>query len=276
MILDDQHPYFQADGVPRTKNSVVVFCDILGFSNEMIRAYDEERAGELLIKLRSALNDSYSNLKYESPISLGIPKCFAFKTFTDNIVICFPILGDGESEMWIAFLRLGLLQLEMVCSDFFIRGGISIGELYMDDDIVFGNGLIEAYRAESQLARDPRIVLGKSAIEYLKIHLSYYSEIDSSLQYRDLLKDIDGQIFLNYLDTILMAVDEVGPFYDKLTAHKAAIERKLDEFKNNPVIWSKYAWVANYHNYFCDQYDYFDDSHKIDPLKLMAQPMRIT
>ena len=90
MTLDDKHPYFQADGVPKTKNSVVVFCGILGFSDEMRRADNEGNAEELLIKLRYALTESYDLLKYESPISYGFPKAYVTKTFTDNIVICFP------------------------------------------------------------------------------------------------------------------------------------------------------------------------------------------
>lgn len=275
MILDDRHAYFQADGVPRTKNSVVVFGDILGFSNDMRKAYDEGRAEELLIRLRSALNESYSLLKYESTITHDFPRAYATKTFTDNLVIGFPIVRDGESEMGNAFFHLGSMQLSMVQSGFFIRGGIAIGELYIDDDIVFGNGLIEAYRAESQLARDPRIILTESANEYLTNHLSYYAQTELSPQYRELLMDVDGQIFLNYLESILIAEDEAGPFYEELLKHKAIVEAKLDEFTNNPIIWSKYAWAANYHNYFCDQYSYFNESHKIDPSKLKLHPSRI-
>jgi len=275
MILDDKHPFFQADGVPRTKVSVVVFGDILGFKDEMKKAYDEKRANDFLIKLRLALDESYRLLKYESPLSYGFPREYATKTFTDNIVIGFPIERDAESEIGSAFFHLGSMQLEMVQAGFFIRGGIAIGELYIDDDIVFGDGLIEAYRAESQLARDPRIILSKSAIEYLKIHLSYYHPVEYSPQYRELLRDVDGQIFLNYLDGILIAEDERGPFYEELQKHKDIVEQKLDEFANNPIIWSKYAWVANYHNYFCDQYEYFDESHKIDSTKLKLHPARI-
>lgn len=275
MTLDDKHSYFQADGVPKTKNSVVVFCDILGFSDEMRKAYNEERADDLLIKLRSALTESYELLNYEPTTSIGFPKAYATKTFTDNIVIGFPIIRDGESEMGDAFFHLGSMQLKMVQSGFFIRGGIAIGELYIDNDIVFGNGLIDAYKAESQLARDPRIILAESAIEYLGMHLSYYAEVEYSPQYRDLLKDIDGQIFLNYLETILIAEDEIGPYYDELMKHKSIVEAKLDRFSSNPIYWSKYAWAANYHNYFCDQHEYFDESHKIDPSRLKLHPSRI-
>jgi hypothetical protein len=269
------NPYFQADGIPKTKRSVVVVSDILGFKEEMKKAYDDGRANDLLIKLRSAINNSYSLLKYESQLSHGFAKEYEMKTFTDNIVIGFPIERDAEAEMGSAFFHLGAMQLGMVQSGFFIRGGIAIGELYIDNDIVFGDGLIDAYRAESQLARDPRIILSRSATEYLNIHLSYYHPVEHSTQYRDLLSDIDGQIFLNYLDGMLIAEDEHGPFYEELLKHKVIVEEKLDEFVNNPIIWSKYAWVANYHNYFCDQYKYFDESHKIDSTKLKLHPSRI-
>jgi hypothetical protein len=60
----------------------------------------------------------------------------------------------------------------------------------------------------------------------------------------------DGQFFLNYLDTIC---PEEGHFYEEeLKNHKDAIELKLVEHVANPPIWSKYIWVAEYHNYYCD------------------------
>ncbi len=174
MVFNKKHAYFPANGVAKTKKSVTVFADILGFKEDMRRAYEEGYADKLLLNLRLALTESYNLLnKKEDILDLQI---YATKTFTDNIVIGFPIRDDAESEMGLAFFHVGLLQLKMARSGFFIRGGISIGELYIDDDIVFGDGLIAAYRIENQLARDPRIVLGESTKKYIKQHLSYYGD----------------------------------------------------------------------------------------------------
>jgi len=278
MSFDKKNPYFQEDGVPKTRKSVVVFADILGFTNEMIKAYDENRADKLLTKLHSALNDSYKLLKYkvDKEDMWLFQKLWATKTFTDNIVIGLPISENVEDDMEEVFFHVGLLQHSMTMAGFFIRGAIAIGDLYIDDDIVFGGGLIEAYRAENQLARDPRIILAPSAIDYNNLHISDYLEIEYSPQYRVLLRDVDGQIFLNYLENILPQGHESGPFHEGLLEHKEIVEKKLENFSNDPIIWNKYAWVANYHNYFCGQYGYLHESYKIDHEKFRKNPTRIT
>ncbi len=39
-----------------------------------------------------------------------------------------------------------------------------------------------------------------------------------------------------------------------LEGHKSEVETKLEECKDHPTLWSKYAWVAQYHNFFCKSY----------------------
>jgi hypothetical protein len=61
-----------------------------------------------------------------------------------------------------------------------------------------------------------------------------------------------------------------------LALHRQRIEEKLSEYRSDPTIWSKYARVARYHNYFCDlDATYFDKSHKIDVLQFDLQLTRI-
>jgi len=261
MTSDKKNPYFQVDGVPKIKKSVVVFADILGFKDETLRASDEKRADELLFKLSNTLEQAYIHLKHNNPD----PRRWAIKTFSDNILVGFPISEDGGNEMIEAFFHFGILQWEMVRSGFFIRGGIAIGELFIDDDIVYGKGLIEAYEAE-KMAHYPCIMLHRSAIDYLEFALPDWNKMLSD----DLLRDMDyGTIFLNYLKVTVLLSEPLGKiYYDILLEHKKIIESKLEKFEDHPLTWSKYAWVANYHNYFCDQYEYFDESYKINLKKL--------
>ncbi len=118
-----------------------------------------------------------------------------------------------------------------------------------------GDALLEAHKGESSLARDPRIFLTSSACACVRTHLEYYARSPRAPQNRDVLCDIDGQWFVNYLDTILVAEDEAGPFYNELTKHKESVECRLDQHRDRPTVYSKYAWVADYHNWFCDQHE---------------------
>jgi hypothetical protein len=48
---------------------------------------------------------------------------------------------------------------------------------------------------------------------------------------------------------VLTAYTPMG--VDLLTQHKRLVEAKLHEYAAEPTVWSKYHWVARYHNFFC-------------------------
>jgi hypothetical protein len=113
-------------------------------------------------------------------------------------------------------------------------------------------------------------------VKAVKRLLKYYHSSKFAPQARELLCDSDRKWFVNYLDSVLIAEDEHGPFYDEFLKHKASVEAKLSQHKDNPPIFSKYAWVAGYHNYFCDlHYRCFSDDHKIDDELFRAGPKLI-
>lgn len=274
------NPYHSEEQVPTLRNSVFVYMDILGYS-EMIRESEESGTQqELLSRLHTTLSKEREWLEDKmSPKELRelIKKdSYALKAFTDNIVIGWPIRDDGEFEFWSAFSKLGIFQLQMVTSGFFIRGAISVGNAYIDEIAVSGEALVEAHKGESSLARDPRIILTPSAVNAAQKHLTHYSEPRHAPHTRDILQDSDGQWFLNYLDCILIAVNEQGPFYGEFLNHKTIVEQKLQQYRGNPSIWSKYAWVAGYHNYFSDLHsEHFNDDYKINVELFRASPTLI-
>lgn len=277
-----RNPYHQEGAPPTLRRSLFAFIDILGYQGLITRAEKDNQQQAFLSRLHGALvegrkwledkDESLAELKKWGPKDL-----YALKAFTDNIVIAFPIRGDAESELGFALSKLIDFQFSMSLEGFFIRGAISIGDAYVDDVVVFGDALMKAYSGESRLARDPRIVLTEELVKTVKQHLDYYIYPSSAPHVRELLCDSDGQWFVNYLDCILLAVDDVGPFYNELLRHKSAIEAKLTEYKDHPPIFSKYAWVANYHNYFCDLHnEYFSAEYKIETDLFRAKPKLIT
>lgn len=201
---------------------------------------------------------------------------YVLKAFTDNIVLAWPIRQDAEIELGTVFSKLSDFQFTMSLEGFFVRGGISIGSAYVDDVVVFGDALSQAFIAENTLARDPRIVLAETAVRAVKVHLGYYASPRYAPQTSELLCDLDGQWFVNYLNSVLYVADEYGPFYDEFLKHKAAVELKLSQYKTSPSIFSKYAWVAGYHNFFCDLHPrYFSNEHRIETDLFRATPKLI-
>lgn len=277
-----QLAYFNEDGDPQMQPSIVAFVDILGYQDLIIAARDSGDEKALLALLHRTLKAAINHLNELNedgepylPKDSWLEKPFKTQTFTDNIVIGYPYYRDGEFEMGDVFSKLAFFQLAMVNAGFFIRGAIAVGDLFIDEITVFGPGLIDSYVGESSDARDPRIILTGTARDAVLRHVKYYGNPKHSPQARELFHDADGQFFLNYLDTILIAEYEQGPFFEELEKHKSAIDAKLTAYRDRPKIWSKYAWTANYHNYFCDQHGHFDDSHKIDISQFQMRPSSI-
>jgi len=282
-MLEDSNPYASENGKPELQNSVVAFVDLLGYQQLIRDAHANSTATDLLTRLHQALKaatrhlselDEEGNPYLPADTWIGRDR-YKIRTFTDNIVIGYPIYEDGEVELGAIFSKLSFFQLEMVNHGFFVRGAVAIGDLYIDDITVFGNGLLDAYDGESKDARDPRIILTESATSAVNKHVQYYGNPSHSPQARELYRDADGQFFLNYLESILIAEDEHGPFYDVLESHKASVQSKLIEYQKQPAYWAKYAWSAGYHNYFCDQYHHFTEDHKINVSQFQMQPTSI-
>jgi hypothetical protein len=240
-----RNPYHGSKNAPRLRHSVLAFIDILGYSALIEEAEREGKQEELLQRLYAALLAGRSGFEGKSralpKINIGPKDSYSLKAFTDNIVIAWPIRDDAESELGRAISMLMFFQFSMSLRGFFIRGAIAVGNAYVDDIAVFGDALIAAHSGESRLARDPRIILTESSVAATKRHLKYYAKPQYSPQAQDLLKDSDGQWFVNYLESVMFAVDEVGPFYKEFEQHKDAVEAKLKKYAGDPVIFAKYA-----------------------------------
>ena len=283
-MATSQNPYVGGnEGSPKLKQSVIAFVDILGYKDIVEENKNSGTSDELLKKLHNTLRTSRKHVDPDQGDKKYIMEDLsAMRAFTDNIVIGYPIRGrgDAESELVTIFRNLSYFQMKMTMDGFFVRGAIAVGELYMDDIVVFGVEFIEACKAEKSLARDPRIILTDSAKEAVKKHLKYYGDPSYSPQASCLLKDCDGQYFVNYLDTIIneewyILKKELLLHKKELLLHKLAIETKLKKYLSKPYVWNKYVWTANYHNYFCKELLRLDTSYQINLDEIRVFPALI-
>lgn len=231
--------------------SFCAYLDILGFK-EKIESDDRSYFAKYLQTLNSELQNIDKKYDYFDESR----RRFEIKIFTDNFVIGQPWGNEhGEIELSYLFDILSLMQLNFAKSDVFIRGAISISDLFMNENVVLGPALIEAYNLESKYALYPRIIISESVNEVIKKHFTYYAEPNHSPQNKILLKDIDGKIFLNYLYCLFydngFTISEIRK---ELKLHKTIIQDNLTKYENNYKVFDKYAWSANYHNYFCSTF----------------------
>ena len=241
---------------PKMLPSFICYVDILGFSQLSLDALKENKGNQFLNKLKNALSLAYERIRDNSK-RWDESEAFKIKVFTDNIVVGYPIslssLGKGESELGDIFSMFSEFQVALSMEGFLVRGGISFGEHYMDDDIVFGDALLEAV-AQDKDGGSPCISLASSAIKQLRYHLGSYRETNWAPQFHYLLEDSDGTIYLNYLEEAFIAYPDGGIFFDVFDGHKKMIEEGLGKYNSTPGIVSKYEWTARYHNYICEEF----------------------
>ncbi len=246
-------PKYNANN-PQLLESIVCFTDILGFSNLVTQAPNLQAGNQLLKHLHTTIAEQYSLMRAMNPQG-------HFKTFTDNVILAYPVWEDGEGQSGSVFMSFIEYQLEMTLNSYFLRGGIALGDYYGDTDFAYGPALIEAHNLECDKAVYPRIILSEEMVSIVSEHINYYGPLTFSPQYSHLIKDSDDVIFLNYLYGLHEAFKsgnqsdvEWNIYVGRLKQHKNIVEQKLLQFKNNDKLHEKYEWVAQYHNYYCEQY----------------------
>lgn len=170
--------------------------------------------------------------------------------FSDTLVLAAPFAGPDPEEAALGGLivQAAYLQLNLIQHDWFLRGGLALGDVHLRDGLVYGPALIDAYEVEDSRAVQPRIVLSDAATESQLQALSYYAEPADSPENRLLLRDDDGLVFVDYLSVLFDEPDDPRP---GLAMHRDRVLRLLEEHRANRQIWEKYRWVAEYHNHTC-------------------------
>jgi len=253
--IEKESPYYSADGVPRLRPSFVCYADILGYSELSKQAIERGNGSDFLKRLSKTLTETYDAVrKTAKGFSERDQRYFDIKIFTDNIVIGYPIhnvtFTQGESELGHIFDLFSELQMKLALEGFLLRGGIAYGEHYMDNDIVFGDALLAAVKQDVS-GGPPCLSLNETALNRVKGQIAFYGGSTSTPQHHYLREDSSGTVFLNYL----MEVDSIFPgdgplLLDLIKEHKTTVERGLNDYRSVPSVWSKYEWLARYHNYY--------------------------
>lgn len=178
------------------RKHMVGYLDLLGARHYM----KSDRDGEYL-------NTVYHCFEIAEKIADAMYKTvdepFNTKIFSDNIIVALPcteINSSSNNNPIIALNRItaimGALQRNLLEHNILSRGSITYGDLFIDNLMVFGNALIQAYELENGVAVFPRVVFSKQAQEFdLKLELE--GNVVSTNQ---LYKDHDGLFFLDYLN----------------------------------------------------------------------------
>lgn len=174
---------------------MVGYLDILG-ATSYIKADSE---GSFLQIIHQCYMDACEMVDL---MSVAVQYPFQTKIFSDNIIIALPCAEEefNDNHPIIALNRMAALmcalQRYFLSHHILSRGSITYGDLFIDDLLVFGDALIEAYHLEDKISVFPRVILSREAQRHDLKHTIKGNEISSN----KLRVDSDGFSFLDYLN----------------------------------------------------------------------------
>ncbi len=214
----------------------VAFMDILGFKDIIFKKtkdYIIDIFKEIDAKV---IRTSIFQRKEGMEIPLIPQNCLHKKIMSDSIVLF--ISKEHSNSLLVLLLACTVFQSEMLslCDPVLLRGGISEGYMYNCGDVLFGEGLTNAYLLESKYAKYPRIIIPKSVCDS-------YTNPNNIPAYNYLFKAEDDE----YYSTDYMR------FYLNPSVPKGFIpETKLNEFidkclnqYSDASIKEKYLYLQN-------------------------------
>lgn len=240
---------------PSLLPTFVCYADILGFRSLMNQAFRSGKEVEFLQRIRNSVSAAYEFVRESATFGENQPPVFDIKVFTDNIVVAYPLRAPdrdfGEPELGYLLDIFAGVQASLVAEGFLLRGAITHGAHYQDENLVYGKALLEAVDLDKS-GGQPRIVIGQSVEPLILKHLSWYGYSNTTPHHDYLLEDSsDERLFVNYLATAFQFFPD-GPIdLGFLEAHCNEIRKGLKENESDLGIRSKYIWLATYHNFVC-------------------------
>ncbi len=216
------------------KQRVVAFIDILGFEN-LVRSLPDNP------KLFARLNYTLRRIKYieksrSHPNS--ITSDLEVSVFSDSIAI-----STKEEKIFSLVWTVGWLQADLMFVGMLTRGGISVGRTIHEDGILYGEGMLSAYRLESKAAIYPRIAIANGlATKHEKLLKNW------------IVVDVDSIVYVNpfKFDAVAGGAEELAADgYDPRTVYfKGVREHLINGIANasEEDHLAKYRWLANRFN----------------------------
>ena len=262
---------------PSLLPAIVCHADILGFRAMTEGALKSGKEEEFLIRIKRALSEAYGKVRKAQNLGYELPPRFDMKVYTDNVVVAHPLrapfIDHGEPELGTLLMLFAEVQASLAADGFLLRGGIAAGMHYQDDDIAFGEALMEAVDLD-RTGSSPRLVIGDSVKPLISKQLESYGDSWWVPHYQQILEDPrDERLFVNYLGVAFEHFPD-GPIdWKLLEKHREKILAGILRYESDTRVWPKYRWAAVYHNYVCNTFAAQFPDHgdgEMDPEQMAA------
>ena len=268
------------------QRAIVSFIDILGFG-DFVKKSDANSVNRVLDAIEKSASPLILDEERERDDHAEII------SFSDSIVRIRKIETKDNIEYPMGLLHEELLSLvhaqgELIDFDIIIRGGVSIGDIFISESRVFGPGLMKAYELESKYALYPRIIIDPLLIQVHKndrlLKAKWHSVEDELEMMGKLLRqEDDGMWFIDYVAALEGELDEHEMYPIFLQRHREVILAGAQKHSQLNSALSKFVWMANYHNqivtnmddeacesYRIDKNDFIISSDEIESLQYLS------
>lgn len=209
---------------------IIAYIDFLG-TKSILKSNSQNRAIASYRFIYSAIVDTLDKMNEEN---ISGKEKIKYKIFSDNVIFAIEYTETTFIQNAITLLSFVSVFQYLVVSEWglLLRGGVCIGDLYIDDNFVLGSGLITAYEIENKLSIYPRIVVDNDIIKrFNRLTVFPYCLLEN-----------DNLFYLNYLQCTK----------DNLSKHYRQIFNKSKDIVN-PQVKQKFDWVKRYHNKIADR-----------------------
>ncbi len=196
--------------MPEYKEHYVAFLDILGFKALLGSASCDE--------IHSIFDVLHK--KSHGRYNLNDVEIKAFEHI-HHMILSDSVIVYIESDVEDAFASLILICKRMQFAlanrenPILLRGGIAVGSLFYEDDIIYGEGLSKAYLLENNLAKYPRIVFTGDTLS-IGLKNTKYMLADMEGLVTPYNVDDDALYYINYLQPRFLILNEIVQYFDRL------------------------------------------------------------
>lgn len=240
----------------RFQQRFIAFVDILGFSALVERMSKEDRLFTTVRDILKGLDRQSRGFqqyrrkhreKRKETLRKGVIPLVAetnlqMTAFSDCYVL------SEVAPAWHVVAAVQALGSRFLAEGILTRGAVVQGKAYHNGRVLFGPGIISAYRLESEVAKYPRILVSESVRD------AVWGYHEGLWKGRLLKRDVDGCWFVNLL---VPSLSTWGPLSDPTSpqdaqAHLKKVRRSLaDAWKTaqgDPGHMSKVWWLIHRFN----------------------------
>jgi hypothetical protein len=175
---------------PQYEERLILFIDFLGFKGIVGKTVSDSTA---LWQLIEALNEIGKIGDMPAAASQRITQ------FSDSVVLSYAV--NEESGAFWMINEIALTVISLVFRGYLLRGALTIGQLYHEDQHVVGPAMVAAVEMESKVACFPRVIVDPAVVQLARRHRREGHSPSEEEQYvRNFIsEDKDGLLFIDYV-----------------------------------------------------------------------------